>query len=70
MGVPKILDYKPFLEMGVPNSWMVYVMENPHKEWMISRGSPILGNLHFMKNISKRLGVSLNSVETIPVFQW
>ena len=32
--------------MGVPNSWMVYFMENPTENRMRTRGSPILGNLH------------------------
>jgi hypothetical protein len=32
--------------MGVPNSWMVYFMENPHLKWMMKWGTPILGNRH------------------------
>ena len=30
----------------VPHSWMVYFRENPNLKWMITRGAPILGNLH------------------------
>ena len=32
------------MAMRVPNSWMV--VENPNLEWMITRGTPILGNPH------------------------
>ena len=35
-----------FPKMGVPNSWMVDFMENPIYEWMITRGTPIVGNHH------------------------
>ena len=31
---------------GYPNSWMVFVRENPNLKWMITRGSPISGNHH------------------------
>ena len=31
---------------GTPK-WMVYWLENPIYKWMITRGTPILGNLHF-----------------------
>ena len=31
---------------GYPNSWMVFVRENPDLKWMMNRGSPILGNPH------------------------
>ena len=33
-------------KFGNPNSWMVYVMENPIYKWMITGCSPILGNPH------------------------
>ena len=35
------------LVMGVPNSWMVYFMENPNLKWMRTFGVPPydLGNL-------------------------
>ena len=36
-----------FPQMGVPTSWMVYFMENPNRKWMMTRGTPISGNLHF-----------------------
>ena len=26
---------------GIPNSWMVFVMENPNLKWMMSRGTPM-----------------------------
>ena len=35
------------MAMRVPNSWMV--VENPNLEWMITRGTPILGNPHVGK---------------------
>ena len=36
-----------FLKWGYPNSWMVFVRENPHRsKWMLTRGTPILGNPH------------------------
>ena len=28
------------------STWLVYLMENPHLEWMMTRGTPISGNLH------------------------
>ena len=34
------------LKIGVPNRWMVYFMEIPKVKWMITGGTPILGNLH------------------------
>ena len=27
--------------MGVPHSWMVYIMENPNLKWMIPGGTPV-----------------------------
>ena len=33
---------------GTPNSWMVFVMENPDKKWMMTRGMPLYGNPHIM----------------------
>ena len=29
-----------FLNWVYPNSWMVYVMKNPHLKWMMARGTP------------------------------
>ena len=29
---------------GYPNSWMVFVMENPNLKWMMTGGTPVLGN--------------------------
>ena len=31
---------------GYPQFWMVYFMENPNLKWMMTGGTPILGNLH------------------------
>ena len=39
--------------MGVPK-WMVY-RENPNPKWMITTGTPILGNLHIYAHQSKIL---------------
>ena len=39
-------DRKHRRSHGPPARWMVYFMENPKITWMITRGSPILGNLH------------------------
>ena len=27
--------------MGVPNSWMVFVRENPNLKWMVTGGTPM-----------------------------
>ena len=29
--------------------WMVYFMENPKRTWMITRDTPISGNLHMVQ---------------------
>ena len=36
--------------MGIPNSWMVYKLrENPIYKWMMTGGTPILGNPHMYR---------------------
>ena len=44
---PDITDgYRGFHSHGgTPNSWMVFVRDKSHLKWMITRGTPILGNL-------------------------
>ena len=32
--------------MGVPNSWMVYCMENLKSKWMITGGYPYFRNIY------------------------
>ena len=35
-----------FCKWGYPNIWMVYFMEHLKLKWMMTGGTPILGNLH------------------------
>ena len=41
---------------GIPNSWMVYFMENPIHKWMRTGGTPILGNLYMRLETGFRRG--------------
>ena len=34
-----------------PHSWMVCFMENSNQKWMITRGTPISGNLHMFRRV-------------------
>ena len=46
---PQRLDPEsPSVAMGYPNSWMVFVRENPKVKWMMTLGTPISGNLQMM----------------------
>ena len=38
--------YEGFHKWRYPTSWMVYFMGNPIYKWMITGGTPILGNFH------------------------
>ena len=38
----------PWVPMGYPKLWMVFVRENPIYKWMMTGGTPFLGNHHFM----------------------
>ena len=40
-----------FHKYRYPNSWMVYFMENPNLKWMMTGGTPILGNLQMVNNM-------------------
>ena len=42
----QLYTYGGFRIWRYPNSWMVYFMENPKQEWMMTGGTPISGNLH------------------------
>ena len=46
----KICNMEVSIVMGVPNSWLVYFMENPNLKWMITKGTPMVSNLHMEKN--------------------
>ena len=41
---------------GYPHSWRVFVREHPSCKWMITRGTPIYGNLHI--EIMEKLGTN------------
>jgi hypothetical protein len=43
--------YGGFHKYRYPNSWMVYFMENPNLKWMMTGGTPILGNLQMVNNM-------------------
>ena len=36
---------------GFPNSWMVFVWENPIYKWMMTGGTPNLGNTHIFVDV-------------------
>jgi hypothetical protein len=44
-----MIQYGGFHTWGYPNSWMVFVRENPIYKWMMTGGTPILGNPHIAK---------------------
>ena len=44
--------------MGVPPArWMVYFVENPNLNWMMTGGTPILGHLHMFCGGTISLGL-------------
>ena len=54
------------MAMGVPNSWMVYFMENPNLKWMMTRGTPISGNLQLINCSLPSLMMGENHESQIP----
>ena len=41
VSVPELFWGFPYSHGGTPNSWMVYVRENPTKIWMMTGGTPM-----------------------------
>ena len=53
--------------MGVPqNGW--FIVENPNLKWMITRGTPISGNLHMKSN--EYIGLSLHTKKNMGRKGW
>ena len=40
------VPFKRFLR-GTPQKWLVYVIENPNRKWMMTGGSPVETSSHF-----------------------
>jgi hypothetical protein len=45
-----------FHKWGIPNSWLVFLVENPNLKWMICDYTPISGNLHMFCFIISEFG--------------
>ena len=41
LGFPLLSNMRVSIVMGVPNSWMVFVRENPNLKWMMTRATPM-----------------------------
>ena len=58
---PKMVRLTSHGKSGYPHSWMVNLTENPNLKWMITRGTPIAGNLQIYSPEIEKYGAALVS---------
>ena len=49
-----LYEHGGFHKWRYPNSWLIYFMENPNLQWMMTGGTTILGNHHYGLTGAKR----------------